>query len=333
MHTPENNKIRPAAQAPLVSVCMLAYNVEAFIEQAIEGVLRQQIDFAIELVIGEDCSTDGTRAICARYAADHPGTVILLPGEMNLGIAGNAARTLKQCRGKYIAICDGDDIWADPNKLRNQVGFLEQNPGYGAVYTDVETISTDGAVIDDPEHQLIREQYASGNIFFKLLGGNFVNNSTAVFRQAFLDGYQIDCDRNYYTHDYLLWLHIATQSKIHFIDAKTTLYRKHAGGVTNSVAKLASNKQKFQYHLYKILLNFHQYYPKPITSQERMMIFQKMLSVLYRKENNVQMKARMLTLMPRYFPGVLGITKIVLGKIGLPLIHSLNDNVLTTNLE
>lgn len=318
---------------PLVSVCMLAYNVEAFVAQAIEGILRQKVDFPVELIIGEDCSTDGTRSVCARYAQENPGRVTLLPGETNLGIAGNAARTLRQCRGKYIAICDGDDIWADPDKLAKQVAFLEEHADFGAVYTDVETISTDGRVFDDPEHALLREAYADGNVFFKLLGGNFINNSTAVFRRSFLDGYSIDCDRDYYTHDYLLWLHIAAQSKIHFIDARTVLYRKHAGGATNSAAKLVGNKQKFQFHLYSILLNFHKNNRGPINTQERMMIFQKMLSILYRKENTAKMKAHVLGLLPRYFPGVLGITRIVMSKIGLPLIQTLNDNALTTHLE
>ena len=318
---------------PLVSVCMIAYNVEGFIAKAIEGVIQQKTQFPIELVIGEDCSTDGTRRICAEYAAQYSETIKLLPSETNLGIAGNASRTLKQCRGEYIAVCDGDDIWVDPLKLQKQVEFLDQNPDFGAIYTDVETISEHGNLTADPEHAEIREQYAAGDVFFKLLHGNFINNSTAVFRNRLLSGYEIDCDRNYYTHDHLLWLQIAVQSKIHYWDAKTTHYRKHSGGVTNSEAKRLNNKKKFQFHLYDILLRFDQFRRRPNNVEERMVIFQKMLSILYRKENTLKMKARILGLMPKYFPGVLGLTRIILSKIGLPIIHTLNDSVLTTNLE
>lgn len=312
---------------------MLAYNLEDYIGKAIEGVLNQKTPFPVELVIGEDCSRDATRKVCEAYAAKYPDQVKLLPGEANLGIAGNAARTLKQCRGRYIAICDGDDIWADPHKLQMQVDFLEQNPDYGAVYTDVQTISELGTTLEDPEHEEIRAQYASGELFFKLLRGNFINNSTAVFRSAFLSDYEIDCDRNYYTHDHLLWLHIAIHAKIQYFDTKTTLYRKHSGGVTNSAAKLNNNKQKFQYHLYDILRSFDKHYRMPINTEERIIVFQKIMSVLYRKENNLKMKARILGLIPRYFPGVISLTRIIFSKIGITFLHSLNDNILTTNLE
>lgn len=318
---------------PLVSVCMLAYNIEGFIAKAIEGVLHQKTSFPFELVIGEDSSRDGTRQVCETYAQQYPAIIRLLPETGNLGIAGNADRVLRQCRGKYIAICDGDDIWSDPLKLQAQVDFLEKNPDYGAVYSDVETITENDVPFKDPEHQGIREQYSSGDVFFQLLQGNFINNSTAVFRSAMLNDYEIDCDRNYYTHDHLLWLHIAVQSKIHFMDLKTTLYRKHSGGVTNSAEKLANNKMKFQYHLYNVLLDFDRHYSRLISANERMLVFRKIMSVLYRKENTFRMKARMLGLLPKYFPGVLNLAKMLLIKFGWDFFHTINDNVLTTNLE
>lgn len=317
----------------MVSVCMLAYNIESFVGEAMEGVLGQQTDFPVELVIGEDCSTDATRRVCEAYAEKHPGRIRLLPAETNLGIAGNAARTLRQCRGKYIAICDGDDVWTDPDKLKDQVLFLEQNPDYGAVYTDVQTIDEHGNETDDPDHVYIREQYAAGDLFFKLLTGNFINNSTAVFRRQLIDGYEIDTDRDYYTHDHLLWLYISTQAKIHFIESKTTRYRKHSGGVTNSTAKLASNKKKFQYHLYDILISFDKFHSRPKKIEEKMLVFKKIMSILYRKENNLKMKAHALGLMPRYFPGVIGLFKLLFGKLEGSVIHLFNDNIITTNLE
>ena len=322
-----------ANQDTRVSVCMLAYNVAPYIGEAIEGVLQQKTDFSIELVIGEDCSTDDTRRICEAYATRYPDVVRVTPPEANLGIAGNAARTLARCRGTYIAICDGDDVWNDPHKLQQQVDFLEQNPDYGVVYTDVQTISETGQPIEDEEHASIRGQYASGAIFFKLLQGNFINNSTAVFRSRFLLDYEIDRDRNYYTHDHLLWLYIAAQAKIHFINAPTTRYRKHTGGVTRSTAKLENNKKKFQYHLYDILLNFDKHNRNPVSTEDRLLFFRKILSVLIRKENNAAMKLNILGLAPKYFPGMLGLTRIMFSKIGFHFFPAINENVLTTKLE
>src|SRR5690606_17343154 len=92
-----------------VSVFMLTYQQKEYIAQAIEGVLMQKTSFKYELVIGEDFSTDGTREICAKYASENPSKIKLLLNERNLGIGENYVRTYKECQGKYVAICDGDD--------------------------------------------------------------------------------------------------------------------------------------------------------------------------------------------------------------------------------
>ena len=113
---------------PLVSIIMITYNHERFIAQAIEGVLMQETGFPFELVIGEDCSTDGTRAVCEKYAREHPDRIRLLPAERNLGMNLNARRTLRACRGKYIANCEGDDLWTDAGKLQRQAEYLETHP-------------------------------------------------------------------------------------------------------------------------------------------------------------------------------------------------------------
>lgn len=318
-----------ATNDPLVSVCMIAYNVGPYIAQSIEGVLAQQTGFAVELVIGEDCSKDDTRAICDDYAARYPDIIRVLPSDVNHGMAGNYARTVAACRGRYIAVCDSDDIWSDPLKLQQQVDFLEAHPDYGAVYTDVQTIDEHGVPFEDAVHEEIRSQYASGEVFFKLLQGNFLNHPTTVYRRSFLDDYRIDPDRHYYNYDQLLWLHIAAQSKIHFIDIKSTLYRKHSGSATRSTM---SNRAKFQYQLYNILVDFDQNRKRTLTTGERLSVFQKMLSVLYRKENTFQMKKHILSLLPRYFPGVLPMMRLVLAKLGFPVFQSLNDNLLNSNL-
>ena len=99
---------------PLVSVCMTAYNHAPYIGRAIEGVLSQRTTFAVELVLSDDCSTDGTGAICRDYAARYPDRIRLLTGDVNVGMRANYRRTIEACRGRYVAMCDGDDWWCDP---------------------------------------------------------------------------------------------------------------------------------------------------------------------------------------------------------------------------
>jgi len=315
-------------ESPTVDVLMLAYNVAPYIAQAIEGVLAQESELAVDqdtnsklktqnskpkirLVIGEDCSTDETPSTCRAYAEKYPERILFLPGEQNLGIAGNAARALPHCTAKYLAICDGDDIWTDTRKLQKQVAFLEAHPEYGLSYSDVHIISETGAAVHGDEHELLRTEYAGGDIFLKLLSGNFINNSTAVVRRSLLRDHVIDTDRKYYIHDYLMWLHVALRSKVHFLSEQTTAYRKHSGGVTNSEEKARYNGQKLQAALFGILRDFDRLYKQPLTRGDKSRLFRKMLSLLYRNAGTWRQKLGLLPLLLKYFPGFAALKKTV----------------------
>ena len=100
---------------------MIAYNQENYVAQAIEGVLAQQGAIPTDLIIGEDCSTDATRAVCESYARQHPDRIRLLPSAANLGVMANFFRTLGHATGKYVAFCEGDDYWCDPEIGRAHV--------------------------------------------------------------------------------------------------------------------------------------------------------------------------------------------------------------------
>ncbi|WP_291861807.1 glycosyltransferase [Marinilabilia sp.] len=122
--------------APIVSVCMITYNHEDYIAEAIEGVLQQKTDFLFKLIIGEDYSKDSTRSICEQYQQKHPKIIKLLPNEGgNLGMMNNLIRTLKACDTQYIALCEGDDYWVNENKLQLQVEILNTNKRFSLVYS------------------------------------------------------------------------------------------------------------------------------------------------------------------------------------------------------
>jgi len=123
---------------PLVSTQMITYNHAPYIAQAIEGVLKQRVNFAIELVIGEDCSTDGTREIVLEYQRKYPDVIRVITSDKNVGANKNAYRTMKGCRGKYVAFCEGDDYWHHPHKLQKQVDYLESHPECGLLFADCD---------------------------------------------------------------------------------------------------------------------------------------------------------------------------------------------------
>lgn len=131
-----------AGDEPTVSVAVITYNHEQFIAQAIESVLMQETEFVVELVIGEDCSTDGTRRIVQAYAGKYPNVIRALLPEKNLGMARNYDAVWQACRGKYIAWLEGDDYWRTPQKLQKQVALMEANPHYSMCGTKTQFINT-----------------------------------------------------------------------------------------------------------------------------------------------------------------------------------------------
>ena len=215
---------------PLVSVCMTTYNHEAYLAQAIEGVLAQQTPFEVELVIGEDCSTDNTRALCESYAARYPERIRLIVSERNVGWRANYRRTFEACRGKYVAYCDGDDWWCDPQKLAQQVELLESDPTCGMCYTGVnEYEQASGQLKPDPDRH-----YTD---FENMLLGISVPNCTAVARRELVAAYYAEIrpeeHPEWLTDDWPMWLWFAWHSKIRFLDRITAVHRRLAGSVSH----------------------------------------------------------------------------------------------------
>jgi glycosyltransferase involved in cell wall biosynthesis len=115
---------------PLVSICCQTYNHANYIKEALEGFLMQVVDFNYEILLRDDASSDGTAEICKDYSKKYPDKIKLLGYKENQYKRGILpfADNVKRAKGKYIAICEGDDYWTDPYKLQKQVDVLEENP-------------------------------------------------------------------------------------------------------------------------------------------------------------------------------------------------------------
>ena len=134
---------------PVVSISMISYNHEKYIAKAIESVVCQETDFEYQLVIGEDCSSDATRAKCEEYQRKFPDKIRLLDSDRNYGMMPNALRVLAACNGEYIAHLEGDDYWTDPKKLQKQVDYLKKNKDIAAVAHNVHELT--GNEFSEPE--------------------------------------------------------------------------------------------------------------------------------------------------------------------------------------
>ena len=238
---------------PLVSVCMTTYNHEKFISQAIESVLCQRTTFGVEVVIGEDCSTDKTLEICRQYEAQYPDGVRVIASKNNIGMHANYRRTIEACRGKYIAMCDGDDWFTDENKLQIQVEQLE-NSGAAMCYTRSERRGEDGSSAIYPEGRL------HSSIGDMLILNTAENCTTLALKSKILDYYnEVKPEtKGWLTDDLPMWLWFAATQKIVAIDRVTAVHRVLATSVSHSVQW--QKQLDFCYSLDSIMLWFDECY-------------------------------------------------------------------------
>lgn len=211
---------------PKVSVAMITYNHEKFIAQAIESVLMQKTPFSIELIIGEDCSTDGTRKIVQRYAASYPTIIRPLLPPANLGPGRNVAAVMETCRGNYFALLEGDDYWTDPNKLTLQVEFMESHPECAICHHRVEAIEdrTGSRSYEYPPVEWRKERIESD----ALLQTNFIQTCSALYRKEMFPK-NTDSFSHLKVLDWALAILASRQGGIGYIDRLMAVYRLHEG--------------------------------------------------------------------------------------------------------
>ncbi len=210
---------------------MTTYNHAPYLRQAIESVLAQQTPFGVELVLGDDCSTDGTTEICRGYAARYPDRVRLVTGEHNLGWRANYRRTFEACRGKYVAYCDGDDWWSDPQKLRRQVEAMEADPACGMCYTRAYNYYQ-GTDRTEPDHE---EHYTD---FDRLLCSLTICNCTTLARRELIARYygevHPEAHSEWLTDDAPMWLWFSVCSRISYLPVLTAVHRRLPQSVSHS---------------------------------------------------------------------------------------------------
>lgn len=210
---------------PLVSTLMISYNHEAFISQAIKGVLMQKTNFPIELIIGEDYSIDGTREICFEYQQKYPEIIRVLPREENLGMMPNFVDAFKSCRGKYIALCEGDDYWTDLNKLQKQIDFLEANSDFVICFHNMQVVYEDGNL--QPHISNVNQQQIT--TFEDLAAKNFIQTASCCFRNNLFGDFP-KWFVNMSVGDWVLHLLNAQYGKIMYLDEVMGVYRVHEQG-------------------------------------------------------------------------------------------------------
>jgi glycosyltransferase involved in cell wall biosynthesis len=212
----EISSSRVLVHNPMVSVVMMTRNHEKFISQAIESVISQKCSFEIELLIGEDFSTDDTRAACEDYQKKYPHMIRLIVAHQNVGILPNFLRLVSRSRGKYIALLEGDDYWINELKLQKQVDLMESHPEYA--WCGAKTINRTFWVNEKPYYNLE-----------DTLRRYILHTSTIVFRAELLNTFPDFPDVVGWIS--MVYAYLAQHGLCGFLNEIVSYYRIHPGGL------------------------------------------------------------------------------------------------------
>lgn len=176
---------------PLVSICCTTYNHARYIRQALDGFLSQKCDFPIEILVHDDASTDGTADILAGYAERYPGVVLPMfetENQYSKGVPINETFNFPRARGKYIALCEGDDYWREETKLARQIAHMEGDPGCTFCFTNGLIHDESGKAPDRPflpyypEDRALYTGKSRAYTLSEMAAFNFIPTASFVFR-------------------------------------------------------------------------------------------------------------------------------------------------------
>jgi glycosyltransferase involved in cell wall biosynthesis len=214
-----------------IAICIVAYNQESYIGEAIESVLMQDVSIPFTVFIGEDCSTDSTLKICLDFKNRFPEKILLLHNKKNIGLVRNTNNVLKyiiESGYRYTAMLDGDDYWNDKLKLQKEIDYLEKNPDYGLVHTNVALLMNNQIVE-------VKAKIPHGDVFNQIDKFS-IANCTVLFRTGLLKRVELDdfVKNQFMSCDYVMYVIFAKYTKFGFIDDFTAVWRRGHTSVSNT---------------------------------------------------------------------------------------------------
>lgn len=216
----------------LVSIVCITYNHEPYLQQALESFLMQKCNFLFEIILAEDCSTDDTRKICEEYKTTYPDVINYIWSSSNVGALANERRAIQAVRGKYIAICEGDDYWTDPLKLQKQVDFMEAHAEVGVCYTDYNLqYDCDSNIIDSMFEK--QHKYRPTTYEEHLLKPGYLAPMTWLIRRELWQ----NLDKKYADGSYVMMLEWLYDNQVAYLPMVTATYRTHKGSASNPIGE------------------------------------------------------------------------------------------------
>ncbi len=229
------------SEKPLVSVLCKTYHHAPYLERALQGFVSQRTNFPFEVILHDDASTDGTAEICKKYAEAYPDIFVAILQTENQYSQGKRVILSVHARGKYIAFCEGDDYWCDPQKLQLQVDALEANPDCSFSTHVTRKITADG---EDTEGLFPHHRYKGGRILSDTLVKNEIKKpwsfhlNSLLVRKSVYDDYIATCEYRTCFHfgDKPLLLYCMSHGNGYYIPREMSKYRVGVGIMTRTLA-------------------------------------------------------------------------------------------------
>jgi glycosyltransferase involved in cell wall biosynthesis len=230
------------SDAPKVSVLIATYNHERYIAQAVTSALTQDTNFPMEVIVGEDCSTDGTRRVLLNLQRQYPTSLKLLLHDPNIGGGKNVAAVLAACRGEYVAMLEGDDYWTDPRKLQKQADALDANRSWSACFHPTRMVYEDGSQQPRTYPDNWTRPFATIEDLFR---ENFICTCSIVFRNG-LFGPLPAWHQETVPGDWAIHMLNAHHGPIGFLPEVMADYRIHPQGLWTSKTHAQQHAEVFR---------------------------------------------------------------------------------------
>jgi glycosyltransferase involved in cell wall biosynthesis len=220
-----------------VSVIVISYNHDKFIDQCLDSILNQKCDFNFEIIIGDDASSDLTQSLIIKKQKDFPDILFAHLNKSNLGMNYNLANMIHLAKGEFIAFCEGDDFWHNPDKLQKHYNFLKNSQIHSMVYSDYGRLQTIGNKNHWIQHT-INTNIENGNSprTYDLLKDIHIHISAIMAKTDLVIDYLKSDFFNpkLKLGDVPMFLYLSTQGKIEYLKFSASTYRLNPASITNS---------------------------------------------------------------------------------------------------
>ncbi len=256
----------------LVSVVVITYNQEEYIARALDSILMQKCSVPFEIIIGEDCSTDKTGEICARYAEQYPDQITLFRNSPNKGLLNNYFDCILACKGKYVADCAGDDFWVDEHKIEKLYTLMEQHPDVTLAHTGYAVYNENTGVACTPLGYQSEAYIKDGKSMLQDIicpKVPMMIQSTMFRMKPLLEGYEEDTalfrNKDLPCEDMPIFAALASRGKIAYIPDTTQYYSVGHDSLSNNIDETK------QFHFVKRMTRLTNYLAKKYGIESRVL--------------------------------------------------------------